>query len=815
MLVIAGVAVGTVLSFGEDLPRLRKGDLPRPDQTTKIYASDGSLLATLFAEQNRQPLSINNIPWVVTQAVIDIEDERFWTHEGVDFKAVARAVRVNMASGQVLEGGSTIEQQYVRAILISREKTLKRKIREAMLAYRLGRVLSKSEILERYLNTVYFGQSAYGIEAAAVTYFGKHAGKLTLSQAALLAGLIKSPNRLSPHASPVEAKRRRNVVLRKMYALKHVKPEQFRAALAAPLGVRSPRPPRSRTPYFTEYVKQQLIDKYGAGMVFRGGLRVRTTIDLRLQAVAERAWRAVLGRGSDPSVAIVAVDPRNGFIRAMVGGRGFVKSKYNLATQAHRQPGSAFKPFVLATALEEGMSPNKKIDSAPALIDLPNGGTWNVGNATEGSGGAPMRLRDATVHSVNAVFARLVMDIGPEKVAATAGDLGIRTRLENNPAIALGGMRRGVTPLEMASAYGSFAQTGVNYEPVAVIQISNARGRVIDTAQPLGMSGVSAGTAYLVTDILRDVIGKGTGTQADIGRPAAGKTGTTQSYRDAWFVGYVPTLAAAVWVGYPGTERPMTNVRGIAVKGGTFPAMIWARFMRRALAGRPVVAFRSAGRDLVKVKVCTESDLRATKYCPDTAEGQFVRGSEPRTNCNLHGPGGTATSSGGKATVPGLFNLGKNDAVSRLAAAGFRVQVRTVSSGPVGLVQSQWPYAGAKVARGSTVAITVAGGDAAGAAGAASGSGASTTQSGKPPVAVFSTSSSTVGTGQTLICDAALSWDPNGDISSYRWTFGDGGYAQGETVSHTYGGSGKFTVTLTVTDRDGLVDSTSRTVTVR
>lgn len=622
-------AAATLASYEQDLPRLRTGDLRRADQTTKLYSSDGYLLTSLHAEENRVVLPLSRIPRQTQQAIVDIEDERFRLHHGVDLEAVARAIRVNLASGAVVEGGSTIDQQYVRIILGSREKTLRRKIREALLAYRLERILTKEEILSRYLNTVYFGQGAYGVEAAAMTYFRKHAPKLTLAESALLAGLIRSPNRLSPRA-------RRDAVLRKMFALRHITKAQLDGGLRQPIHVFEPRPATSAAPYFTEHVRKILIDRYGADAVFKGGLRVRTTLSLKMQRAADSAWRSVLGGHADPSVAIVAVDPRNGHIKAMAGGRSFAAAKYNLATQAHRQPGSAFKTFVLAAALEEGVPPEKRYESAPALIELPEGGTWNVSNATEGSGGGLMTVRDATVHSVNAVFARLVMDIGAEKVATTAADVGIVTPTGENPAIALGGLRRGVTPLDMASAYGTFANHGVWMEPMAIGKVTDSSGRLVEAEQPVSSAGVTARTARLVTDILQQVIERGTGTGADIGRPAAGKTGTTQTYRDAWFVGYVPSLAASVWVGYPRRQRSMADVHGIAVKGGTFPAMIWARFMRKALAGVRPVPFAKPGVGLVRAKVCTESDFLATRRCPDTVFAQFARGTQPTTRCRIH-----------------------------------------------------------------------------------------------------------------------------------------------------------------------------------
>ncbi len=566
-----------IASALKEMPRL---SLDKPivnAQTTKVFASDGSLIADLFVEQNRVIIPLSDISLHLQHAVVSIEDERFYDHQGVDIKAIARAIYINLRSGEIVEGGSTISQQYVKNSFITPEKTMQRKIKEAILAYQLERTLSKKKILENYLNTIYFGHSVYGAQTAAQFYFNKDAKDLTLDEAAFLAGLIRSPNRYSPYINPEKALARRNTVLKKMASLGFITPKEAEAAMALPIKVSPPEQKIAVAPYFLEYVKQMLIDKYGANMVFKGGLRIYTTLDLKMQQAAEEAVSKVLDRPDDPSAALVAIDPKTGYIRALVGGKDFNTQKFNLAVQGHRQAGSAFKTFVLTTAIDQGISPNKVYRSTPVTIKLP-GKDWEVHNYTEGSGGPPMSIKAGTIHSVNCVYARLIMDVGPQNVVDMAKRMGIVTPLEPYPAIALGGLKTGVTPLEMASAYGTLANQGVHIKPTPVIKIMDSSGKVIEKNRNVKRSAMDPSVAYMVTDILQDVISYGTGTRARIGRPAAGKTGTTQNYRDAWFAGYTPDLVAAVWVGHPKAQISMLRVHGIRVAGGTFPAQIWARF---------------------------------------------------------------------------------------------------------------------------------------------------------------------------------------------------------------------------------------------
>lgn len=709
-LAIAGVlfflsiltAFAYIAKVVKDLPDLEKAaQKVQLAQTTKIYAYNGTLIASLHAEENREVVKYSQISPDLRNAVIAIEDERFYDHQGVDLKAIIRALVVDITTGKKLEGGSTITQQYVKNIFLSDEKTFRRKIKEAILAYEIESLYTKEKILEKYLNTVYFGHGCYGVETASKVFFGKSAKKLRLEEAALLAGVIRAPQRYSPYDYPKKALERRNLVLNKMLELKYITAEEGKKAKKRPLKVKPIRPPKTKAPYFVEYVKQILINKYGANKVFKGGLRVKTTLDLEMQAQAEEAIHSTLDRKDDPSGALVAIEPKTGYIRAMVGGRDFEKQKFNLAAQGKRQPGSAFKVFVLVTAIEKGVSPSKTYLSSPLTIKLP-GQDWVVRNSTR-YGGGYMTIRQGTIHSVNALYARLIMDIGAENVVKTAKKMGITTPLQPNPAIALGGLRIGVSPLEMASAFGTLANNGEHAKPTAIIKITDANGKVIENNKPQLKPVISSVTAYLVNDILKDVIRYGTGWRANIYRPAAGKTGTTQVYRDAWFVGYTPQLSCAVWVGYPEGQISMYNIHGFSrVFGGTLPAIIWAKFMRAALADFPAEDFEAPKEGVVRVTICTESGLRATSYCPSTKLGIFPSGKSPTSYCKIHQG----------VRVPNVVGKSAQTAVKMLESEGLAVtQVLKYSSKvPLGVVISQDPSAGKAVKAGSKVTIVVSNG---------------------------------------------------------------------------------------------------------
>ncbi|MDP1808897.1 MAG: PBP1A family penicillin-binding protein [Actinomycetota bacterium] len=695
------------------LPDLKSKQLFSRAQTTKIYDANGGLITDLYVEQNRIVVPLKKISPYLQKAIIAIEDRRFYDHEGVDWKAIARALMADMRQGRIVEGGSTLTQQFVKNTLISPEKTFQRKVREAALAFQVERKFSKQQILEGYLNIIYFGQSAYGAETASQTFFNKNADQLTLPEAALLAGVIRSPNNYSPYVDLNGAKARRDTVLKAMLAEKMIKPDEARAAMDSPVQVQPLKQHDYPFPYFVEYVKQLMQEdtKFGstvserANTLFRGGLRIYTTIDPKMQRFAEDAAWGTLNRPEDPATSLVSIEPQTGYIKAMVGGHDWQAQKLNLATQGARQAGSAFKPFVLASAIEQGISISKTYESRPAVIKLP-GGPWVVHNA-EGGGGGLMNLRDATVFSVNAVFARLIMDVGPNKVVDLAKKMGIESPIESLPAIALGGLGHGVTALDMATAYSTFANGGRHAKPIAITKITDASGKVLKDNQPQTTEALDPVTAYLVTDILKDVISFGTGRGANIGRPAAGKTGTAENYGDAWFCGYTPSLATAVWVGYRDSNSPMNNVHGVKVFGGTFPAQIWRKFMSQAVAGTPAKDFDRPTKGLVGVKICKDMGLIATEFCPETYWATFPKGGGPRGICDKHkAPANTK--------VPNVIGMDVDEAKSALEQAGLTLNVKSVDrvAIPAGQVASQNPVEGSELPQGSAVEIEVSTGHA-------------------------------------------------------------------------------------------------------
>jgi penicillin-binding protein 1A len=475
-------------------------------------------------------------------------------------------------------------------------------VREAILAVKLEETMSKHEILRGYLNTVYFGHGAYGVQAAARTYFDRDAKNLTLLQSATLAGLISAPSARDPFEHPEEAYLARDLALRRMTEVGAIGPARAELLRARPLGLAEEANVRSAAPHFMEHVRLDLKTGYGLDALYRGGLRVRTTIDMEWQRAAERAIRTSLPSRSDPEAALVAIDPRNGAIRAMVGGRSFARSEFNLATQARRQAGSAFKPFVLVAALERGISP-LEVRAGPSSITIPDpfcetdGQPWSLANAGGRSAGT-MSIENATAGSVNTIFAQLTVEVGPQAVAEVAHRMGIRSRLSPVCSIGLGTSE--VTPLEMTSAYATLAARGSYVEPTAIDRVTGPGGEVLQGPlrglDSVGSEVISPQDADATTRVLQGVVDRGTGMPARLGdRPAAGKTGTAQDATDAWFCGYVPQLVTCVWVGYPDGARPMRDVAGVPeVYGGTIPARIWHDFMTEATEGMPVMGFPAA-----------------------------------------------------------------------------------------------------------------------------------------------------------------------------------------------------------------------------
>jgi len=603
-LVAGGIAVATLtgavftgraLVFAScDLKALRPITL---GENSFLYASDGSLLGVIPSTRNRQPLQLAKMsPWL-PKATVAIEDSRFWQHGALDYQGIARALYEDVSAGRIVQGGSTITQQLVRNLYIGdADRTLTRKVKEACLATKLAKRWTRRQILAGYLNEVFYGRHAYGAQAGAQTFFSTSARRLTLSQAALLAGLPQAPSVYDPLRHPDAALRRRNEVLRAMLATGSITRHEYARAVGDSLGI-APGTLYSgqRHPNFFGWAAQQLVDRFGSRRMEAGGLQVRTTLDPRMQEAARIAAASVLRVKSDPAAAVVAIDPRTGAVKAMISylpdGRTL---KFNLASQSGRTAGSAFKPFTLATAIEQDISVYTGL-SGPSELTITdpkcatNGVPWTVHNYADESGGY-MNLLDATAHSVNTIFGQLVDIVGPENVARTAHRMGITSALQPVCSITLGS--QAVNPLEMTDAYATLAAHGVHRDPQAFEIVRGPRGGVIGKLSAPGAQAIQRNTADLVTYALEGVVSHGTGTAAYFGRPAAGKTGTAEDYKDAWFCGYVPQLAACVWVGYPKAEIPLLNVEGYgAVFGGSLPALIWNRFMSAAVKALPVHDF--------------------------------------------------------------------------------------------------------------------------------------------------------------------------------------------------------------------------------
>lgn len=656
-----------IAKIGSDLPDLDELTPRKQPLTTEIYASDGSLLKYLHLEEDRKIVPLSEISKYMIDATIAREDERFYEHPGFDIEAIMRAFAMNLIEGKIVEGGSTITQQYIRCSYITPEVTLWRKIKEAYLAYQLEQRYSKNEILELYLNTIYYGEGSYGVEAAAKNYFGKSAKNLNLNEAAFLAGVTRNPTGYSPYKNYREALERRNNVLYKMYELGYITKTQYEQTKKKPLIVISQElREKDFALFFTEFVKQILKENYGVDKTYNGGFKVYTTVDPNLQVLAEKAIKEHLYEEGDPTAALVAVEPETGFIKAMVSGEDFEKSQVNLTVQKNRQTGSTFKVFVLAAALEQGISPYiAYYPNGPIILENPGAADWEVENYGKAEfEDKKMTILDGIVRSVNVVYAQLIMDVGPDAVARTAMNMGITTKLEPYPSIALGG--QGVSPLDMAAAFATIANNGVYIEPTAITKIEDSDGNIIYEHKPQEVIGVlKEANAYRMTKILEQVIQRGTGVRANIGRPAAGKTGTTQKHWDAWFVGYTPDMSTAVWIGHPEENIRMERLRGLLVQGGTYPAMIWKSFMQEALKDVPVKDFSFPIDPTFPVAVCTKSGLAAGPNCPiDLIKMQSFRiGDEPDRMDDLFDS---------INPFPSFVGMRRDDAIRKLKEMGFR-----------------------------------------------------------------------------------------------------------------------------------------------
>ena len=561
---------------------------------SSIYAIDGSLLTQWHGDEERTPLFSDEIPQMVFDATVSIEDQRFMDHAGLDLRGIMRALSRNTEAGEIREGGSTITQQLMKMMYAGQEQSYWRKINEAIMATRVEMEYDKRDILTAYLNMAYFGQGAYGLASASQKYFGVEPEALSIPQVATLTGVLHSPSAYHPYDNPEPLQQRRDLVLREMLDQGYITPEQAQAAKDTPLTL-TPYVSQSadaRYPYFIDYVQRELVRHINPERFAQGGMNIYTTLDPGLQDAAEKAAATFNKNPKDPTVSMISMRHSDGAILALVGGKNWEENQFNLAVQARRQPGSAFKPVTLIAALESGVTPDQSFAATPYEVEVKDG-IWKVTNYDGKTPAATMTLRNATIYSVNTVYARLIMEIGPEKVVETAHALGFDTEMDPDPALALGGLKYGVSPLEMAQAYTTMAKAGESVQPSCLRLVTDAAdgSKILyqTSEEPTTTRVYSAETGKQVREILRQVITTGTGRGAQLAGSVAvsGKTGTTQSYRDAWFVGWAEGVTTAVWMGYPEAQIDMTNIRGRNVTGGSFPVEIWRNFMTAALKARP------------------------------------------------------------------------------------------------------------------------------------------------------------------------------------------------------------------------------------
>jgi 1A family penicillin-binding protein len=624
LIVALGLATGATIHRLWDLHKeidqlAQRLSLDTGPESTLLYDGEGQLVSALF-EEHRIGVSLDEMSPHLINAVLVIEDKRFYEHNGIDPRRILSAAYANYRAGTIVQGGSTITQQLVRSVILNREKSFSRKFKEALLAIRLEDRYPKRDILEAYLNRVYFGDGYYGIEAAALGYFGKTAADLDAIESAMLAGLIKGPSLYSPTRAPELARQRRNLVLAQMRAHGMLAPDEYTTAVALPVKAQLAAPNRGTvanlhhtkgSEYFREAVARELIQRFGAEAVYTGGLRVYTTLDGTLQQAAEKSVVERLERAARPGEEplegeLVAIEPRTGFVKALVGGRDFQRTPFNRAIDARRQPGSAFKPFIWALALESGYAPSTTIDGLDEPIETSEG-PWLPGGEHETSSA---RLRDALVLSSNRAAAHLLEDVGIHRTVDLVRRFGISSTMPAVPSLALGTGE--VSLLELTAAYGVFANRGVWRQPTLIRQVFDRHGKEIYRAPRAERPVISEATAYLMTSMMSDVVHRGTASSArshGFKIAAAGKTGTSQAYADAWFVGYTPSLVTGVWFGY---DTPRTIMRRGYASVVAVP--VWAKFMAAAHSGRQSEWFKMPG-SLTKVALCRLSGQQATERC--------------------------------------------------------------------------------------------------------------------------------------------------------------------------------------------------------
>lgn len=648
LVALMGSIIGMVLAHLRGLPKISELEVYKPSLITRIYADDGEVVAQFYAEK-RILAPLADVPKLLQDAIIAVEDARFYRHFGVDLHGIARAVWANIRAGKVVEGGSTITQQLAKRLFLTNARTLSRKIKEILLALQIEHRYSKEEILGLYLNQVYFGHGAYGAEAAANTYFGKHVRGLNLAECTMLAGLPSAPSKYSPYRNPEEAKRKQAIVLRRMVEEGYITQVHAQEAKDFPLELKERMPSENEAPYFVEYVRQILEVKYGSDAIYKGGLHIYTTLDLGMQKAAQRALREGLeridktfgykpkGKAETEAIeqvpevqgALVAIEPQTGYIKAMVGGYDFSLSPFNRAVQAHRQPGSGFKPFIYTTAIDNGFPPTYIIMDSPVIFTY-HGEDWIPINYDKEFHG-PTTLRTGLAYSRNVVTVRLLNKIGVSNVIEYAHRMGIKSPLRYELSLALGASE--VTPIEMASAYGVLANQGIKCEPMAIKYVKDSQGNLLEENIPQEEVVLDSNTAYVMTNLLEGAVRDGTGWRARaLGRPVAAKTGTTNECSDAWFIGFTPELVCCVYVGFDKKRSLGEDMTGSRVAGP-----IWVQFIKDALTGKPVKDFIVPD-GVVFRQVDAQSGLLATKDCTNVITEVFIKGTEPTSYWNIYRP---------------------------------------------------------------------------------------------------------------------------------------------------------------------------------
>ncbi len=614
----------------KELPSIAALKDYRPSITTRVYADNNELIDEFFLE-DRKIIKYEDIPKIVIQAFVAAEDARFFQHSGFDMQSISRAFFKNVEAGRIVQGGSTITQQVAKSLYLSPEKSYMRKIKEALLAYKIDRYLTKEEIITLYLNHIYLGHGSYGIEAAAQGYFGKSAKNLSLPEAAMLAGLPKAPSNYSPYLHPERAYQRQVYVLNRMLEDGYITPREKEKALSTFIKLRSIKPKDKIAPYFIENIRRYIQEKYGSDVLYKEGLEVYTTLNIPMQKAArdavEQGLRELEEREKYEKGAVqgafLAMDPKTGAIRAMVGGRNFQRSEFNRATQSRRQPGSAFKPLIYTAAFDKGLTPATIIVDSPIVYPDPlqPDGVWNPKNF-DGKFEGPTTLHNALIHSRNIVTIKILEEIGVDYAAAYAANMGIASPISRNLTMALG--TSGVTLQELVRAYGVLANGGKRVQPYFIRKIVDRTGHVFEEAQPRAEQVIDPRIAFMTSYVMQDVVESGTGQRVRrLGRPVAGKTGTTDDTRDAWFMGFTPSLVAGVWVGFD-QERPM----GRQEVGGRAAAPIWLYFAEKAMAGTPVELF-PVPEGIVFVRVDPKTGAPARFWTRDPIYECFLEGTTP------------------------------------------------------------------------------------------------------------------------------------------------------------------------------------------